>query len=139
MSKKIPVDLNNVTLYWAALRDRNQLSNKFQVDLCELTPEQVATLEDLNIAVRTKGDERGYYVTAKSANYEILPYLPDGTEFKGLVANGSKADVKCEVYEWTHVPTKRSGWSIGIKIEGLTITDLIEYTPPADSVGEEAL
>lgn len=136
---KVPVDLNNVTLYWAALREPNQLSGKYQVDLCQLSPEQVATLENLNINVRTKGDDRGYFVTAKSANYEILPYLPDGTEFKGLVANGTKADVKCEVYEWKHAPTKRSGFSIGVKIGGLQITDLIEYTPPSEVMGEEAL
>jgi hypothetical protein len=136
---KVPVDLNNVTLYWAALREPNQLSGKYQVDLCQLSPEQVATLEDAGINVRTKGDDRGYFVTAKSANYEILPYLPDGTEFKGLVANGTKADAKCEVYEWKHVPTKRSGFSIGIKIGGLQITDLIEYNPPSEVMGEEAL
>ena len=139
MSNKVPVDLNNVTLFWAALREPNQLSGKYQVDLCQLSPEQVATLENLNINVRTKGDDRGYFVTAKSANYEIIPYLADGSEYTGLVANGTKANAKCEVYEWKHIPTKRSGWSIGIKIEGLQITDLIEYTPQSAPMTEEAL
>ena len=135
---KVPVDLNNVTLYWAALAEKNQMSGKYQVDLCQLDPEQVAKLEEIGLNVRTKGDDRGYFVTAKSANFPIAAYLSDGTIFGGKVANGSKADVKAEAYEWTHAPTKRSGWAIGIKIGGLTVTDLIEYTPQVP-LTEEAL
>jgi hypothetical protein len=136
---KVPVELNNVTLYWASLAEPNTMSGKYQVDLCQLTEEQVGVLEDIGLNVRTKGDDRGYFVTAKSAKFPITPYLKDGGVFEGMVANGSKADVKAEAYQWTHAPTKRSGWAIGIKIGGLTLTDAIEYTPQPVVAGEEAL
>lgn len=137
---KVPVELNNVTLYWACLQEPNTLSGKYQVDLCHLSEEQIGMLEDIGVNVRTKaGDDRGYFVTAKSAKFPITAYMKDGTVFEGMVANGSKADVKAEAYEWTHAPTKRSGWAVGIKIGGLTLTDLIEYTPNSVVAGEEAL
>ena len=136
---KVPVDLNNVTLYWASLNEPNTMSGKYQVDLCQLSDDQVAKLEDIGVNVRTKGDDRGYFITAKSAKFPITPYTKDGSVFEGMVANGSKANVKAEAYEWTHAPTKRSGWAVGIKIGGLQITDLIEYTPQAVAMTEEAL
>ena len=136
---KVPVELNNVTLYWASLQEPNSMSGKYQVDLCQLSDEQVAALEDIGLNVRTKGDDRGYFVTAKSAKFPITAYMEDGTVFEGMVANGSKANVKAEAYEWTHSPTKRSGWAIGVKIGGLTLTDVIEYSPSPVVAGEEAL
>jgi hypothetical protein len=135
---KVSIDLDNVTLYWASLSEKNQMSGKYQVDLCQLSPEQVSALEEIGVNVRTKGDDKGYFVTAKSANFPIAAYLEDGTIFGGKVANGSKADVKAEAFEWMHAPSKRTGWSVGIKIGGLTVTDLIEFIPQGEMT-EEAL
>ena len=73
---KVSVDLDNVTLFWASLSEKNQMSGKYQVDLCQLSPDQVSTLEDIGVNVRTKGDDKGYFVTAKSANFPIAAYLP---------------------------------------------------------------
>lgn len=135
---KVPVDLNNVTLYWACLQEPNTLSGKYQVDLCQLNEEQIGVLEDIGVNVRNKSDDRGYFVTAKSTKFPITAYMKDGGVFEGMVANGSKANVKAEAYEWSHTPTKRSGWAVGIKIGGLTLTDLIEYSPES-AMTEEAL
>jgi len=135
---KVPVDLDNVTLFWASLDEPNTLSGKYQVDLCQLNETQISALEDIGVNVRTKDDDRGYFITAKSAKFPITPYLKEGGVYEGKVANGSKANVKAEAYEWTHAPTKRSGWAVGIKIGGLTVTDLIEYSPQG-LASEEAL
>jgi hypothetical protein len=132
------INLDNVTLFWAALRERNAMSDKFQVDICDLSPDQINALEELGVKPRTKDDDRGYFVTAKSAKFPIIPHDTQGNEIQALIANGSKANVKGEVYGWTHAPTKRSGFSLGIKIGGLTVTDLQEYTPASEDY-EEAL
>ena len=136
---KVPLTLKGVTLYWASLNKPNELSGKYQVDLCNLSEQQVGTLEDTGVNVRNKGDDRGYFITAKSAKFPIAAYMRDGTIFEGMVANGSKADVQAEAFEWHHAPTKRSGMSVGIKIGGLTVTDLVEYSPQSEMAGEEAL
>lgn len=130
MEKK-PVTLKDVTLFWAALNHKNEMSDKYQVDICQLSDSQVKGLQDLGINVRNKDDDRGYFFTAKSAKYPIVPVddmgavLPDDI----VVGNGTKADVRGIIFEWTHAPTKRSGKSFGINIKGLIIKDLVKYDP----------
>jgi len=128
MEKK-PVTLKDVTLFWAHLNNKNELSGKYQVDICQLSDSQVKGLQDLGINVRTKDDDRGYFFTAKSAKYPIVPVDNVGAVFPDdvVVGNGTKADVRGVIFEWTHAPTKRSGKSFGINIKGLIIKDLVGY------------
>ena len=133
------IALKDVTLYWANLRQRNEMSGKYQVDLCNLNEKQKEALEDAGISVRNKGDDRGDFVTAKSKNFEIVPINKEGLEIPEdvLVGNGTKANVITETYEWNHAPTKRSGVSLGIKIGGLVITDMNQYKPTSDVAFED--
>lgn len=133
------IALKDVTLYWANLRQRNEMSGKYQVDLCNLNEKQKEALEDAGISVRNKGDDRGDFVTAKSSNFEIVPVDSEGLEVSAnvLVGNGTKASVITETYEWKHAPTKRSGVSLGIKIGGLMITGMNEYKPASEASFED--
>jgi len=127
--------LTNVDLYWAFLNETNQLSNKYQVDVCNLTNAQVERLEEEGIQVRSKDDDRGYFVTCKSAKYPITAYDKDGNEIRAKVANQSKADVLIKPYSWTS-PTGKKGTSAGIA--KLIVTDLIEYrNDVVEEVGDE--
>ena len=136
---KTQIALKDVTLYWANLRQRNEMSGKYQVDLCNLNEKQKEALEDAGISVRNKGDDRGDFVTAKSKNFEIVPINKEGLEIPEdvIVGNGTKANVIAETYEWNHAPTKRSGVSLGIKIGGLVITDMNQYKPTSDVAFED--
>lgn len=136
---KSQIALKDVTLYWANLRQRNEMSDKYQVDLCNLNEKQKEALEDAGISIRNKGDDRGDFVTAKSKNFEIVPVDLEGLEVSSnvLVGNGTKASVITETYEWNHAPTKRSGVSLGIKIGGLMITDMNEYKPASEASFED--
>ena len=127
--------LTNVDLYWACLKETNQLSGKYQVDLCNLTDAQVARLEEEGIKVRTKNDDRGFFVTAKS-KYTIPPYDKNGDEIQAKIANESKADVLIKPYSWKS-PTGAKGTSVGIT--KLIITDLKEYNPDGEieSIGDD--
>jgi hypothetical protein len=126
--------LKDVTLFWACLRHKNDMSGKYQVDLCNLNSNQKEALEDAGITVRNKGDDRGDFVTAKSAKYEIIAKDDSGAELPldVQVGNGSKANVVVETYEWSHAATKRSGVGLGIKIGGLVVTDLNQYRPAGE-------
>lgn len=117
------VKFNEVTLYWAFLDEKNDLSDKYQVDLCNLNDAQVEKLEDLGLVVRNKGDDRGNFLTAKSSKYPITPYTTSGDEIHEKVANGSKASVLFDTYEWNF--KNKTGVSMGIK--KLIVTDLIPY------------
>ena len=130
MSNKPVFKLTGVTLYWASLYDTNKMSGKYQVDLCNLTEAQVKRLEEENVKVRNLNDDRGFFVTSKSAKYPINAYNTSGDELKGVkAANGSKADVLVGTYDWKS-PTGLKGTSLSVK--KLIITDLIEYMPKGD-------
>jgi len=126
--------LTNVDLYWAFLSETNNLSGKYQVDVCNLSDKQVEKLEDEGIKVRTKDDDRGYFITCKSAKYPITAYDKNGDTITVKVANNSKADVLVKPYSWKS-PTGQKGTSAGIV--KLVVTDLIEYTAePVESIEE---
>lgn len=127
------IKFNDVTLYWAFLDEKNDLSDKYQVDLCNLNDAQVEKLEDLGLVVRNKGDDRGNFLTAKSARYPITPYTTSGDEIKEKVANGSKASVLFDTYEWNF--KNKTGVSMGIK--KLIVTDLIPYEAVANESEED--
>lgn len=128
--------LTNVDLFWAFLNETNQLSGKYQVDVCNLTDAQVARLEEEGIKVRTKNDDRGYFITCKSAKYPITAYSKDGDEIRAKIANESKADVLLKPYSWKS-PTGMKGTSAGIV--KLIVTDLKEYHADVEEVGDDAI
>lgn len=112
-------------IMWANLHQRNEMSGKYQVDLCQLSKAAVAKLEEIGIAVKHK-DEQGYFITCKSDKFPIIAQLPDGTVLNEdtLVGNGSKAKATIEPYAWSF--KNKKGKSASLK--KLTITDLKVYT-----------
>jgi hypothetical protein len=112
-------------LFWAFLDTPNQMSGKYQVDLCNLSKEAIKTLEGMGVNVRKKDDkpEQGFFITAKSVNYPITATDSEGNPIKAKVANGSKGIALLKPYEYTY----RNQKGVGVGINGLVITDLIEY------------
>lgn len=120
-------------LFWANLAKENEMSGKFQVDVGDLSPAAVKALETLGLDVRTKGDDRGFFLTCKS-NHPIKAYNEDGSEIVGkLVGNGSEAVVVIGSYAWQF--KNKKGTSASLK--KLTITNLVEFGGVDDVDGEE--
>ncbi len=111
----------------------NQLSGKYQVDLCNLTKEAVGVLEGMGVSVRKKDDqpEKGFFITAKSVNYPITTIDIDGGPVSGKVGNGSKGIALLKPYEYTFKGKK----GVGVGINKLIVTDLKVY----EGAEEEAL
>lgn len=129
--------LENVELFWPQLYERNKLSGKYQVDLANLTDDQISKIEETGVNVRNKDDERGNFVTCKSSNYEITPYDKNGEVIPATikVGNNSRANLMVKPYSWKS-PTGQSGISLGIV--KLVVTDLVKYEAP-DVVAEDTL
>jgi hypothetical protein len=125
----------DVELYWPSLYEVNPTSQKYQVDIVNLNEAQVQKLEGLGIDVKTKDDERGFFVTCKS-KYEIVPYNTkgDALERSIKVGNGSRADVLVKPYSWKG-PTGNKGVSLGVT--KLVVTDLKQYVPEDNLMEEE--
>lgn len=114
-------------IYWAQLSKKNEMSDAYQVNLCNLSDAAVKALEDMGISVQENAEkkpEMGKYITCKSQK-PIKAYDEDGQEIDSDIAigNGSKAKVMVSPYEWSYKNKK----GISPSLAKLVITDLIEY------------
>lgn len=112
---------------WAYLDKVNDMSGKYQVDLCNLSDPAVKALEDMGIGVRQKED-KGYFITCKSNN-PIRAYDKDGDVIEGIaIGNGSKAIAMVGGYEWKW--KNKEGVSASLK--KLVIDELVAYEGSGD-------
>lgn len=114
-------------IYWAQLNKKNEMSDAYQVNLCNLSDQAVKALEDMGISVlenKEKKSEMGKYITCKSQK-PIRAYDEDGQEIDSDVAigNGSKAKAMITGYEWSYKNKK----GVSPSLSKLVVTDLIEY------------
>jgi len=110
-------------IMWAYLDKPNDMSGKYQVDLCNLSDKAAGALEELGLEVKTK-EGKGKYITCKSTR-PILAYDDGGSLIEGnSLGNGSKAVALVGTYSWSY--QKKKGTSPALK--RLVITELLEYT-----------
>jgi hypothetical protein len=111
-------------IMWAYLDKPNEMSGKFQVDLCNLSDPAIKGLEGLGLEVKNK-EGKGYYITCKSTR-PIFAFDDGGTQLNGtIVGNGSKAAALINTYDWTFKGKKGKGAGVS----KLVITDLKEFIP----------
>ena len=107
---------------WAYLDKPNDMSGKYQVDLCNLSDSAVGALEGMGVTVRQKED-KGYFITCKSTN-PIRAYDRDGDVIEGIsIGNGSKAVAMIGTYNWTF--KNKEGTSPSLK--KLVVDELVAY------------
>jgi hypothetical protein len=119
---------------WANLQKPNDLSGKYQVDLCNLSDKAVEALQELGVEVRTRPDqeEKGYFITCKS-NRPITAQFPDGSTVDVPVGNGSEVKATIGTYEWTFKNKK----GISPSLKKLVVTELVEYEDDSEDVDDE--
>ena len=124
-------------IMWAFLDTPNELSGKYQVDLCNLSKGAVAALQDMGINVRTKEGqpEKGYYITAKSATRPISTVDVSGNPITVKVGNGSKGVALINPYEYTFKGKK----GVGAGINKLVVTDLKIYEADVVTADDDIL
>ena len=100
----------------------NNLSNKYQVDVCNLSSEVVKQLESYGIPIKND-EERGSFVTAKAIRpprvMDASKRLWDDT----VIGNGSTIKISAKPYDWTY--KGKSGVSLGLN--QLMVVNLVEY------------
>lgn len=112
------------TVYWACFDHLNEYTNKYQVDLANLSDKAVDALEGLGIAVNNKGDDRGNFITTKSNNV-IRPDFSCDVVPLNAVGNGSTATAAISFYDWEWKGKK--GRSPSLK--KLLINEVQVYSP----------
>lgn len=118
---------------WASLGKVNEMSGKYQVDLCNLSEKAVEALEGMGIEVKNK-EGKGSFITCKSTR-PILAFDDGGSTIDNtIVGNGSKAVALIGSFEWMY--QKKKGTSPALR--KLVITDLVQYTgSPMDEFATE--
>jgi hypothetical protein len=121
-------------IMWAFLDTPNQMSGKYQVDLCNLSDKAIRALEDIGVNVRNK-EGKGFFVTAKSKNYPIPAVTKEGNTITAKVGNGSRGVALVKPYAY-----KASGKSgVAVGINKLIVTDLVAYEGGESESTDDAL
>lgn len=118
-------------IMWAQLDKVNELSGKYQVNLCNLSDAAVEALEAMGINVLEK-EGQGKYITCKSAN-PMKAFDTDGDLITEKIGNGSKAKAIITPYEWKY--QKKKGVSPSLK--KLVITDLVVYESAGADIDDD--
>ena len=116
------------TAQWAHVFEKSTMSNKYQVDVCNLDKKTVKALTDLGIDVKKgEGDkaDKGNFIIAKAAKYPPVVKDRQGNPMDGtvLIGNGSKIKVSLQPYDWTF--KGKSG--VGAGLNGLMVTSLVQW------------
>ena len=112
------------TSMWARVLEGqpNDLSNKYQVDVCNLSSETIEDLKHAGVPIKND-EERGSYVTAKAVRpprvMDASKRLWDDT----VIGNGSTIKISAKPYDWTY--KGKSGVSLGLN--QLMVVNLVEY------------
>jgi len=122
-------------IMWAYLDKVNDMSGKFQVDLCNLSDKAADALQDIGLEVKFK-EGKGKYITCKSTR-PIYAFDDGGSQIDAQVGNGSKGVALVGTYSWAY--QKKKGVSPALK--RLVITDMLEYggEPVGELISEDDL
>ena len=121
-NKPSPITVSG-TVYWCERNKLNKFSEKYQVQLANLSEKAVEAIEEMGIAPSNKGDERGFFITMKSTRPMKLTD-EEGSEIpqEVLIGNGSKAVAVVGYYDW------KKGVGRSPSMIKMKVTDLVEYT-----------
>ena len=122
-ANKLPPITVSGTVYWCERNKLNKFSEKYQVQLANLSEKAVEAIEEMGIAPSNKGDERGLFITMKSTRPMKLTD-EEGNEIpqEVLIGNGSKAVAVVGYYDW------KKGVGRSPSMIKMKVTDLVEYT-----------
>lgn len=126
MKQRDYVTVTNATVMWASTAEPNKRSGKYQMDLCNLSKEDVSALSKLGIKTRTKDNdqEKGHFITVKSLKpMTILDEDGQPLASDVKIANGSKAKAIIGSYEWNGT----YGKGVSPSLVKAKITELKEY------------
>lgn len=119
---------------WAFLNKPNEMSGKYQVDLCNLSDKAVDALEEMGIEVKTK-EGKGKYITCKSQR-PIAAYDDGGSLLEGdILGNGSKAAAVITPYAWSFKGKK----GVSPSLRKMVVTELVAYSGGGADIDDDDL
>lgn len=122
------------TVYWAHVRKKNELSNKFQLNL-KVSDRDAKKLKELGVPVHSElkaGKQEDGSDNVLEGNFVVLKsdFEPDVVDSKKHklprsldLGNGTKANIATHSFDWTF--KKKKGTSLGL--DGVQVLELVEF------------
>jgi hypothetical protein len=123
------------TVMWCFHNKPNEMSGKFQVDLCNLSDNAVKALESVGLEVRKREDkpEKGFYITCKST-VPMKVFDAGGNDLINVaIGNGSTATAVVSTYSWSWKNKKGTSASL----TKMVIDSLVAYDASETEEAEE--
>lgn len=114
------------TIMWCFHNKINEMSQKYTIDLCNLSDNAVKALEEFGINVLKREDkpEKGFYITCKST-LPIKLFDSSGKDLSDVaIGNGSTVTAVVSKYPWKY--QRKEGWSPSLS-KGV-VDNLVVYT-----------
>ena len=137
MSDAKPVTVK-ATVMWCNHNKLNEMSNKYQLELTNLSENAVKALESLGLEVRKREDkpEKGFYITCKSVRQMDKIFDKTGASLIDVaIGNGSTGTAVVGTYDWAFKNKK----GLSASLIKMTIDNLVAYDAEDTPVTEEAL
>ena len=115
--------------YWAKLSTPDKLSERYQMDVCNLSDDTITNLKKHGVVPKNRDDERGEFITARS-KFDVPVINNDKEGMNGtLIGNGS--DVKVKVgFNKDHQMVSQYGTSM--YLNKVMVTNLVAYEANTD-------
>jgi hypothetical protein len=137
MSDAKPVTVK-ATVMWCNHNKINEMSNKYQLELTNLSENAVKALEGIGLEVRKREDkpEKGFYITCKSVRQMDKIFDKTGASLIDVaIGNGSTGTAVVGTYDWSFKNKK----GLSASLIKMTIDNLVAYDAEDTPVTEEAL
>ena len=115
--------------YWAKLSTPDKMSEKYQMDVCNLSEDTLDNLKKHGVLTKNRDDERGEFITARS-KFDVPVISGNKEDMNGiLIGNGS--DVKVKVgFNKDHPMVSQYGTSM--YLNKVMVTNLVSYEADTD-------
>lgn len=137
MSDAKPVTVK-ATVMWCNHNKVNEMSEKYQLELTNLSENAVKALEGIGLEVRKREDkpEKGFYITCKSVRQMDKIFDKTGASLIDVaIGNGSTGTAVVGTYDWSFKNKK----GLSASLIKMTIDNLVAYDAEDTPVTEEAL
>jgi len=127
------------TAYWACVVSPNTTfdPHRWEINVCNLSDETKAMVEEDGLTIKNKGDDRGDFVTIKrnltrkDGGTNDAPKVVDADNspmHNTLIGNGSLVNVKYRPYAWSYGNRK----GVSADLSAVQVVDLVEYMATGD-------
>ena len=111
--------------YWTKLNRKDEYSDKYQLDVGDLSDKSKEVLNSHGVKLKNKNDDRGEFITARTKY--LVPVIDSDKKIidrDTLIGNGSSVRVKVD-FNKNHPFAEKYGTSMYLK--KVQVTELVEY------------